>query len=221
MPRQSAGVILGAHQQPFPAEAHPVRGIGHASIVLTAFQNIIVVSAVLDIPGVIEIQAVLLAEGRAGIRAVDVIGLVAVQHDRAPLPGEQIAGFIVPPELHAAASVEGRVLIEHMVLIPKTAQAVGVVEPAGGRRQMKAGPPGAVLHRLPFRRRGQVDQILVQRIHGTPPSSHGPVRPGSPCPEPCRRRSGWSHSRSRRSSSPAPPPHRDGRRRRFYPGQRR
>ena len=169
MPRQSAGIILGSHQQPFPAKTHPVRGIGHGGIVLTAFQNIIVVSAVFDISCVIQIQAVLPAEGRAGIRAVDVIGLVAVQHDRAPLPGEQIAGFAVPPKLHAAVGIEGRVLIEDMILVPKTAQAVGVVEPAGGRRQMKAGPPGAVLHRLPFRRCGQADQILVQRIHRTPP----------------------------------------------------
>ena len=141
-----------------------------------------------------------------------VIGLIAVEHHRALLPGQQVAGSIVAPEFHAAVGVKGGVLIKDMVLPPEKAEAVGVVEPARRRHQMELQPPGAPRAGGLFRRRRQLDEVLLQSVHDaspfpvparrTAPADRGtgyPIRLGSLCPARGSLRSGWSERCSRQS----------------------
>ena len=71
------GRIVGVfHQKPFAVRGQTVARDREAGIVAAARRDIVVVALMLDVAGVIEVHDAVLDEGRAGIHAVEVIGLV-------------------------------------------------------------------------------------------------------------------------------------------------
>ncbi len=165
MERQTGGIVLVPHQQPFPAQMHAVGGAGQDGIRFPASADIIILAFVFHVSGIVQIQPVFPAEGRSGVDAVQVIGLVRAEHHGALLPGQQVPGFVMTPEFQPAGSVKGMVLVENMVLAPEVTKAVWVVQPADRGSQMEAGPPAVLWFAGSFGFSGQSFQILSQHVH--------------------------------------------------------
>ena len=76
----------------------------------------------------------------------------------------------MPPHLDAPGGVKRAVLIEHMIIPPEIAQAVGVVEPAGRRHQVKCLPVwvgrNAVMRArlLPFNQTLQIPKKCIVHV---------------------------------------------------------
>lgn len=108
---------------------------------------VVEVSRLLDVAGVVEARATLEGSGAARIGARGLVGGVGRDGKAAAstLPvDEVVAPEVSPPTRRPLPGPVGTVLMEHVVGIAQLAEAVGVVEPAGGRHEVKAHSPGIV-----------------------------------------------------------------------------
>ena len=167
---QAVGIVFILHQQGVGLHRHPVFGHRQGGVVAPPGLDVVVISGVLHVSGVVEIQRSVLHQGGAGVHPVDVPGLVRVEHDGQGLPVEQVPAAIVAPVLHPSGDVKGPVLIKHVVPVPASAQAVGVIEPPHRGHQVKGlaeGVCGRLGSVFPFHPGHQPLQIPLQCItHG-------------------------------------------------------
>lgn len=90
-----------------------------------------------DVAGVNQRQHAVVIHGAAGKATVLVIGRIGCQGDGLVLPADQIAAGRVPPVHGPPVFAIGVMLEEGMIDAVNTDQAVGIVDPAGGRREME------------------------------------------------------------------------------------
>ena len=111
-----------------------VHGVGLAAAV-----DVVIALGVLelDIAGVEDVHGAVLHVGAAGVHAAHVKGLVGVQRGAVVVPAHHVVAGGVAPHLDATLGVERRVLEVSVIGVAQLAEAVGVVEPAHGRGQVK------------------------------------------------------------------------------------
>ena len=168
MAGEACGILCGVQQAFLGVDGDAVAAGGQAEIVFPAGGDVVVVAGQLDVAGVEQPEHPVLVQGRAGISAVAVEGLVGVEGHGLALPVEQVGAGDVSPVLDPAGGVKGAVLVEHVVGVAHLAQAVGVVEPAHRRLDVQplAVRVGGCLGRPePLHQGDQVLQIAVQCIH--------------------------------------------------------
>ena len=130
MAGQAGGVVFVVKQALLGVQVDAVPAGSQADVMPTALLDVVVITGVLDVAGVVEVHRAALDQGGAGVDTVAVEGLVRVEHDGLTLPVHQVAAGDVAPVLNTAGHIKGAVLVEHVVGIADLAQAVGVVEPA-------------------------------------------------------------------------------------------
>ena len=145
MAGQAGGVILIIKQALLAVQVDAVPAGGQADVMPAALLDVVVVTGVLDVAGVIQVHRAVLDQGRAGVDAVAVEGFIRVKHDGLALPVHEVAAGNVPPVLNAASRIEGAILVEYVVSIADPAQAVGIIEPAHGGLHMEALAVGVTL----------------------------------------------------------------------------
>ena len=137
-----AGVVAVAQKQCLFPEVHAVPTARPNGVVLSAVVDVVVaVTGFLDIAGVEQVEHPVILQRRAGVNAVAVELFVAAKRRLVVLVMDEIRRFEVPPVVQPRLDIKGRVLEKDMVAAPKLAQPVGVVHPAGWRREVKLRTP--------------------------------------------------------------------------------
>ena len=150
------GVIGVAQDDALGPERHAVVALDEDLRGTPAGADVVEVTGLLDVAGVVEAQGVPAVgrgaghhHGAAGVGAGGLVGGVRLDDHAVVLPGHEVPAGEMPP---AAGCVRrgpcGAVLMEHMVGAPQLAQAVGVVEPARGGHEMESHLPAAAIHRF-------------------------------------------------------------------------
>ena len=139
------GEVVVGHQQGLAGEVDAVGAFHPQHVLLPPGVDIVKVAGVPDVAGVIQVQLAVLFQRRPAVDAVPVAGMVRVDGDGLPAVVDKVFGGVVPP--HAGGALGGAAGqragdIKNVIRIPDLAQAVGVAQRAGQRRQVIAGPPG-------------------------------------------------------------------------------
>ena len=145
MAGQAGWIILIIKQALLAVQVDAIPAGGQADVMPAALLDVVIVTGVLDVAGVVQVHRAVLDDGGTGVDTVAVEGFIRVKHDGLALPVHEVAAGNVPPVLNAAGRIEGAVLVEDVVSIADPAQAVGIIEPAHGGLHMEALAVGVAL----------------------------------------------------------------------------
>ena len=149
------GIVAVAEKDLLGPHVKAIGRLDQDLVGLATLVDKVVVARLLDVAGVVKAQQVAAVRGRTGhhqgaarVRAVCVVGAVLGNRRAVVLPVDQVtAGVVAPDARRVGLRPGGAPLVEHVVEAAKVAQAVGVVQPAGGgRHQVKAHSPGVGGH---------------------------------------------------------------------------
>ena len=133
MAGQTGRIVLVLHQALLGRHGLAILRDRQTGIVSATGADVIMVTLVLDVAGVIQVHLTVLDVSRTRVDTVDVIGLIGTEQDGQVLPVHQITALAMTPVLDTARAIERAVLEEDMVVFSVLAQAVRIVEPAGRR----------------------------------------------------------------------------------------
>ena len=150
------GIIAVGQKQPLWAHGAAVRRLDAEGVALPPGGDIIIITGVLDIAGVVQPQRAAVRRRAAGVYAVRVPRMVGRQRHAGKGPVQKIGAFVMAPAFGAAAvRRQGAVLKIDVVPPAEPAQAVGIVQPAARGFQMERLTPFSHGSPSPFCRRGR------------------------------------------------------------------